>query len=158
MNHMIGDGSTYYAIWAALGGKDSSVPKFDPTRKPEFEAAQREALGEDQVNWAQSGGVKLMFLGSMIGNGLWGNKLEIHAWYVNNDFIEAQKKQSKEAGEVPFVSSNDIITSWFFKRNKCDYAMMAVNFRDRLLDLTTANAGNYEGVINYWPEEFENPA
>merc|ERR1712025_1434921 len=34
---------------------------------------------------------------------------------------------------------------------------MSVNFRGKLCGLTDANAGNYEGGIQFWPDEFRNP-
>jgi len=159
MSHVIADGCTYYALWNALGGAvDASVPSLNPERNPEFDAAVKDALGESKVNWMESGSMKLMFIRNLIRNKFKGKPLELHAWYVNEDFVEAQKKVAKEAGDVPFVSANDILTSWFAKRNKCDYAMMAINFRDRLLDLSASHAGNYESVVAYWPDEFETPA
>ena len=156
MSHVFADGSTYYALWAALGGgAGAPAPKLNPVRKPAFEAAMREALGPAQYAWQHSGGVKAMFVGTLLGNALWGKPLAVRAWYANAEFIAAQKSQAP--GDVPFVSTNDILTSWFFRRNKCDYGLMAVNFRGRLLDLTAADAGNYEGCITYWPHEFATP-
>ena len=51
---------------------------------------------------------------------------------------------NNETIEIPYVSTNDIITSWFFRTRNHDYGMMLVNFRNRICGLTDTDAGNYE--------------
>jgi hypothetical protein len=48
---------------------------------------------------------------------------------------------------VPFVSTNDIISSAFMKGVGAPMGAMAANFRDRLDGLTKDHAGNYEALV-----------
>ena len=62
---------------------------------------------------------------------------------------------------MPFVSTNDALTSWFFREMKCDINVMVANFRSRrpaILDLTEHHAGNYEANVPYFPGDVERPA
>ena len=48
--------------------------------------------------------------------------------------IEIEEKKSLK--KVQFISTNDLLTSWLFTLVKCDVGMMAVNFRNRINDIT----------------------
>eukprot|EP01040_Poterioochromonas_malhamensis_P002370 gene2370-2517_t len=56
-----------------------------------------------------------------------------------------------------FLSTNDILTSWFFKVMKSSYGFMAVNYRNRLKDYTHNHAGNYEGLIHFHERDYQSP-
>lgn len=67
--------------------------------------------------------------------------------------MKSKKKQSRQDkatkeeksgayNHAPFVSTNDVITSWFGKQFR--YTAMIVNLRDRLKNLHANLAGNYE--------------
>jgi len=81
--------------------------------------------------------------------------------YVNEDFIAEQKKRhrssSSSSSSVPWVSTNDILTSWFVKTTGADYVMMKISWRHRMGNLTDVVAGNYEGLLHYWSEEADTP-
>ena len=66
-------------------------------------------------------------------------------------------KEEKEEVEPAFVSTNDIVTSWFLQQTQCTFGFMAVNFRNRLEGHTHQHAGNYEHVIFYYPPDYETP-
>lgn len=72
------------------------------------------------------------------------------AWYVDTAWLEEQKRSFKS-----FVSSNDVLTSWFLK--DFDYGLMSVNFRGRLCDLDATYAGNYKKGLAFWPEDVTSP-
>ena len=52
-------------------------------------------------------------------------------------------------GGVPYVSTNDVLTSWLMTSSTSDVGLMAVNWRGRLGGVTRRHAGNYENVIFY---------
>jgi hypothetical protein len=63
---------------------------------------------------------------------------------------EAKEKAAREVdGGVPFVSTNDVLTSWFLQRCGCKYGLMAMNLRNRIVGHTEKHAGNYTFLIFY---------
>lgn len=83
----------------------------------------------------------------------------VHA--VDPAWIAQQKARAVEEAQVPFVSTNDVLTSWFFSEMKCDINIMLANFRSRtpaILDLAEHHAGNYEANVPYFPGDIEKPA
>ena len=80
---------------------------------------------------------------------------------IDPAWIAQEKAAAKAEAEVPFVSSNDALTSWFFREMKCDINIMVANFRSRtpaVLDLTDRHAGNYEANVPYFRGDVEQPA
>jgi hypothetical protein len=66
-------------------------------------------------------------------------------------------RQALATSRVDFVSTNDILTSWFFHICRTQVGQMAFNFRNRIPELTDSHAGNYEGMIGYQPEDYSHP-
>ena len=58
---------------------------------------------------------------------------------------------------VPFVSTNDVITSAVCNASGSFMAMMAVNFRGIVDEVEIGDAGNYQNVILYRPADYQNP-
>jgi hypothetical protein len=52
---------------------------------------------------------------------------------------------------VSFVSTNDVLTSWFLTNANCPFGLMAVNVRNKIEHHTDQHAGNYENCILYHP-------
>ena len=55
------------------------------------------------------------------------------------------------------ISTNDIITSAFFRATRCDLGLMAMNLRPRVPDLADLHAGNYETVLVLRSKDYEAP-
>ena len=85
-------------------------------------------------------------------------------WLIRPEWIQEQKRlfqQTRQPNDPEFISSNDVITSWFARQMKDDAIMMAVNMRDRDTNDTTTTAlhvGCYLSGMICFPEEYENPA
>merc|ERR1712046_43074 len=79
-------------------------------------------------------------------------------FYVDEEWVGVQKKAATAEGEVPFVSTNDIITSWFFRKVGASAAIMAINLRGRVAGAEDHIAGNYESGLVYRPADFATPA
>ena len=80
---------------------------------------------------------------------------------VDSLWADKEKKKAKEEGSVPFISTNDALTSWFFRHMKSDINIMVANFRSRkpsVLGLSDNNVGNYEANIPYFPEDTVSPS
>ena len=80
---------------------------------------------------------------------------------MDEEWVAAEKERhaaSDATSGVPWVSSNDVLTSWFLRQGGYSYGFMAINLRRKLAGLTDESAGNYEGAIQFWPEEFRQAA
>ena len=67
---------------------------------------------------------------------------------VDTEKVQKMKEESKDE-TVPFLSTNDLITSWFLSNCGCTQGFMAINFQDRLSGHTMMHAGNYNNCIYY---------
>ncbi len=80
---------------------------------------------------------------------------------VDPAWASQEKAKAMKEGQVPFVSTNDALTSWFFREMKSDLNIMVANFRSRtpaVLDLAEQHVGNYEANVPYFPGDVETPA
>ncbi len=161
MNHTLGDGHTYYKLYSMLSA-DSDVEKLDPARVPGFEAAKTEIIGKKETAMFKSAGLGLGIAGTYVGSKMTRREPQnvcIHA--VDPAWVAQEKAKAKQEGQVPFVSTNDALTSWFFREMKSDLNIMVANFRGRepsILGLADHHVGNYEANLPYFPGDVETPA
>ena len=160
MNHTVGDGHTYYRLYGMLDAA-TEVEALDPIRVPGFEEAKTGVIGEDESAMLASAGIALGIVGTYTFAKVTHRKPQnvcVHA--VDPAWIAQEKAMVKEDAQVPFISTNDALTSWFFREMNCDTNLMLANFRNRnpsILDLTDDHAGNYEANVPYFPGDFETP-
>jgi hypothetical protein len=65
---------------------------------------------------------------------------------------------ANNSDQVPFVSTNDVLTIWVLLRNgQPRFGFMVVNLRNRLSGLGADVAGNYQGVVPYLPANWQTP-
>lgn len=156
MSHVIADGATYYQLFCALG--TDAPPALEVERLPDFGPALETHLGAAQAQWKTSGSLISGVLGKLTVRRPFLPRFECRAYYIDSGWVAAEKQQHDPASGVPFVSTNDVVTSWFLNRGAYDYGMMMVNFRGRLAGATAAHAGNYEGDLQLFPDMFATPA
>ena len=164
LSHVLGDGFTYYRLFGALDQRPCEVngtiyqanqgparARLNPWRKPDFPQAVAQALGPQQA-WPSS---RFARWGSLL-DAMMRPKHRWHAWYVDATWLKGEKQrfQDEQGG---FVSSNDVLTSWFFTAGNFDYGIMSVNFRGRLCGLDKTHAGNYKAGLAFWPSDFASP-
>ena len=161
MNHTVGDGHTYYRLYGMLDA-DTEVEALDPIRVSGFEEAKTSVIGENESAMLASAGFGLGIVGTYMLAKLTHRepqRVSVHA--IDPDWIAQEKAKAREEGRVPFVSTNDALTSWFFREMKCDTNIMVANFRSRepaIVELTDDHAGNYEANVPYFPGDVETPA
>ena len=146
--HILGDGHTYYQLWNMLTNA-ARVEALSASRKLEADAGM-EAKIEHSIATDWGLGADFVF-------GLAVEKLRslaaaafpfvrppspfaLRFRYLDVDFVARAKAKAKAEGEVPFVSTNDVVTSWFLKA--FPVGTMAINFRNRLAGLGDNDAGN----------------
>lgn len=161
MNHTLGDGHTYYKLYSMLSA-DTDVEVLDPVRVTGFEEAKARVIGEKENAMFTSAGLGFGIMGSYLGAKITRHKPQnicIHT--IDPDWVIQEKAKAKEEKQVPFVSANDAITSWFFREMKSDLNIMVANFRSRepsVLGLNNHHAGNYEANVPYFPGDVDTPA
>jgi hypothetical protein len=161
MNHTVGDGHTYYRLYAMLDA-DTEVEALDPIRVSGFEEAKTEVIGEDESAFFTSAGFGLGIMGTYFLTKLPHREpqnLCVHS--IDPAWVSQEKATAKEEARVPFVSTNDALTSWFFREMKSDTNIMVANFRSRkpsIVSLTDDHVGNYEANVPYFPGDVERPS
>lgn len=160
LSHVIADGHTFYSLHNALSA-DHEVVALRPQRKVEAHPAIDKALGGPEQALLMSAvpkGFYFFMATRTLASLLIGPRTEFQMYTVDASFVEQQKAAAKVSGDVPFVSTNDVITSAVCKASGSFLAMMAVNFRGRVEELDDRDAGNYQNVIPYRSEDYQTPA
>lgn len=159
MSHAVGDGYTFYAIHNMLLSSGECTAMV-VQRIPTAEKVGLAAMGEEEFTILQSGkffahmikGV----LQSLLHSLFWGNQFHLRYFIVDSNKMTQQKSKAATL-TVPFVSTNDVIVSWFFANTNSTFCLMALNFRNRFVGHFNSHAGNYEGVITYMKGDYETP-
>jgi hypothetical protein len=152
ISHVIADGYTYYEILNLLS-LNTQMKVLNPVRKSGFTKSLETALGKKEANFPGTAG----YMFNAMGNMMFGSKPKVRAHFIDRDKVAAAK--AKEAGQsVPFVSTNDVVTSVFGKLTKTNVLEMAIDMRNRLPDYTKTDAGNYEFALYYRPEDYATPS
>ena len=155
-NHSLVDGHGFYRLYGMLS-RETTVEALSPVRKQELAARILEATGgEPSLMAASPPGFLLRFVGGMLRNKLFP-ATESLGFVVDPAWIEGRKAASR-GDDAPYVSTNDVITSAFFRACEPDCASMTINFRGRVEGCTDDDVGNYEDMVTYMPADFETPA
>lgn len=161
MNHTLGDGHTYYSLYNMLSA-DSEVRALEPTRVQGFEDEKADLIGAKESAFLTSPGLGLGIVGTyLLGKVSRRGPQHVSLHVLDQALVDAQKEQARAEGEVPFVSTNDVVTSWFLGEMGSDANLMLANFRSRtppIGGLGEERAGNYEANIPYFPGDVESAA
>ena len=170
LNHAVGDGATYYKLLHMLCSiQEECIVPLNPIRDTGYKEKAIARLGKKEKAF-QAGTAKMLFF-------MWGLFKAIPFYdplstahrlqyaYLNPSKIKEAKADAMQKQEqgihtnaiVPFVSTNDIITSWFMRETQCDYGDIVINMRGRLEGITDVSAGNYQCMIAYHKKDFETP-
>jgi len=161
MNHTLGDGHTYYSLYSMLG-LDTETEELDPVRLSDFEAAKTAIIGKKETAMLNSASLAFGIIGTYLG-AKFGRRppQNVSVNEVDSAWVTKEKARARQEAQVPFVSSNDLLTSWFFRKMETDVHIMVVNFRSRqpsILNLSDVHVGNYEANLPYFPGDIESPA
>jgi len=152
LNHIVGDGHTFYQLYGMLN--EQSKPRaLIVDRLQEFEAICDGLIGTETKNW-----FKPLFILKSVLKKLFCKPYLSTIHSVDFSAIEDLKLEYKKQRPDEFISTNDILTSWYFSKFKIDVGSMVVNTRDRLPQLTQDHAGNYQVIIMYQKGDFEQPS
>ncbi|KAJ3003990.1 UNVERIFIED_CONTAM: hypothetical protein HDU68_005394 [Siphonaria sp. JEL0065] len=128
--HGIGDSYSFFALYKMLAS--TTVPYAMIFDRIKIEEAFATAL-PDYANDIKSSSMA-------IKSSVWASISG-----PSEEWIKEQKEIAIKDGG--FVSTNDCIASWFFKKTNCEYASIAVNMRNRVENVTDLHFGNYQGLV-----------
>jgi hypothetical protein len=160
LSHAIADGATYYSLYAMLGQGGAEPRALCAERKSvlEYEAAANALTGGTFYEWRTwmfSPGTLLNIVGTLA---LGAAPRPISA-AVPSDWLARQKAAAAGAdGPGSFVSSNDIVTSALARLAGYDVLLMAANMRGKLDMLDSSDAGNYDTLVSFLPEDVASPS
>jgi hypothetical protein len=168
------------------GLADDQVTALSPARHAGFADANALALGEAEATFNQSCGWICSMLCAVCRGCCCGcccrvAKPKQQVFLVSDSWVNEEKNcacpsaelsgKAASAGNpvcvgpgapppVPanyFVSSNDVLSSWFYRTTKADMALMAVNMRGRQTPARAEDAGNYESLLLFRPQDCDSP-
>ena len=126
MSHLLGDAHTFYTVAQGLG-VCSDTPAMQPARRAlDVAPATTWRLWnpwqavKDKILWGAT-------MSGWMRNAMKGGPLVYRAYQVDASWVAAQKaqcgskaRQSEDSSPQPaFVSTNDVLTSWFFTTGGC---------------------------------------
>jgi hypothetical protein len=152
LSHLVGDGYTFYTLFSYLDPKVTIKP-LNAVRKLEFPDKIDEVYGKEFQQYLTGWGLVTVIYLMLFGK----KPLSVIARIDPQKLRTLKKRYQDENGPHFFVSTNDLITSWFFRTVKASYGMMCINFRNRWPRYTSEDVGNYEGVIMYHEEDYQSP-
>jgi len=169
MSHVTVDGHGYYQIYNALMNETeaSNMPRLEVYRVRESIQIRDEVMGKADRVFLAPGHIAGLLFGLLYDVFMWPFMksrlvVEKRIVYIDNGKMEAYKKTlliDNPHDGVSFVSTNDVITSWFLTRSKANFGFMAFNLRDRLRLHGNSIAGNYSDLLYYRvPEDSQTPA
>ncbi|CAE7626673.1 unnamed protein product, partial [Symbiodinium pilosum] len=154
LSHIIADGYIYYRLLSMLTCKLTPIVAFSPVRKAAFNEERWRAVGRSEYDFIFSPGFLLNCLTSKLLRGT----PRCHAYLINQEKVRELKALAAEDEQVQYLSTNDILFSSFAKLFGARACSMAVNFRGRLANVTEEDAGNYQGLLWFGPEDVASPS
>jgi len=150
MSHTVGDGHTFYNIMNQLSAPEE-VRALEPTRKLDFSKNATELLEtSDETCQKQLMSSWIVgALGNVMKRTFAGHKTRVFRGLIDDEQIATLKADAQRRGTVPFVSTNDIITSAFANATAAHTCMMAMDLRERMHGLTERHAGSYVNCLMF---------
>mmetsp|Transcript_42786 Transcript_42786/g.69561 ORF Transcript_42786/g.69561 Transcript_42786/m.69561 type:complete len:275 (-) Transcript_42786:130-954(-) len=156
-------------------GSNSDVVTLNPERNMDFGAAHKQAIGggEDKDTYFWKILPAHIFEAAKCKLLRREDAVDVVGFHVNDAWVRQRKESHKEkltqskedakassAPLTPFVSTNDILTSWWFNYAETTIGLMACNMRGKLpKNICDFNdAGNYEQEMLFCPADFETPS
>ncbi|GMH60257.1 hypothetical protein TL16_g03011 [Triparma laevis f. inornata] len=153
ISHVIADGRTYYDIFNMLS-PGTSVRELNSARAMTFSETMRDACGRKELAWMDS----LPAICMMIPVMACPKKPVCCAFEIDPARVEEMKASAARDGGVPYVTTNDILTSGFFNECNSRIGMMGIDCRGKIDGVGEDMAGNYVSALSIDPDTFATPA
>jgi hypothetical protein len=168
MSHVIGDAATFYALYAMLE-PSRPVPTIDATRLPAFNpAALLKALGPEVVSGhtlLPNSEPKLLQQMLKMHHATEKKRVQkaMSLLHVNEGWIISQKENlllNANVAGFEYLSTNDLLSSWFFSQSDADAGMVQIDCRGRIPGIpgpSDFRPGSYISFIMCLKEDFSTP-
>ena len=128
-SHLLGDGNTYYKLYSMFSCNRSVTTLIAPRRHDFVECSKGLFRVREIVNYK-------LFLFRAVLFTLLPKPRSLRAFLTEIDpkWVAAEKKRycPPHDSSHSFVSTNDILVSWFMRTAEIDFCMMAFNARERI--------------------------
>lgn len=164
--HRIGDGCTFYNLYQMLDPR-VSIQALNPARKLDVLDNIETLMNRKMAEGVTGAFIKLIFVrdimrtsfrNSLGGSGVF--KFHQRTFLLDQDYLREKKLEHDPVEcqyDCPFISVNDIITSSCFNVSNPDFAMMAINFRDKVPNCDRYDAPNYINAVIYGKTDYNTP-
>jgi len=150
LSHVIGDAHAFYTVYGMLQ-PGAKVVALNPERKEDFAKLAQHFHGGFDHTFTPNirRGIKPV-LGSL------------HTFCKSVDqppslLLVDSKWVAQQKADAPACSTNDILTSMLLRKSSACYGIMPVNLRNRILDVSCSDAGNYWRPQEILEDEFQTP-
>ena len=155
LSHMLGDGSTYYKVYSMLGEKEPVIAMTVARQLEYQQAAVKMVRLPDLVK-------SPFFLWRMLLFTVLNKFYPVCAFLAELDptwvaeqkqqavqhALQQQQRSSTASSEPAFVSTNDVLTSWFVNVLDLDFCIMALNARQRVPSAAVVGSGSFTILHN----------
>ena len=77
---------------------------------------------------------------------------------VNLQWVAEQKRVANLSSDVPYVTTNDVLSSLLLKLSGAGVGAIPYNYRGRIPCVTEDHVGNYGGLLGLQPPDFADPS
>lgn len=161
ISHSAADGHTYYEILNMLAPAAEVWPFKVERRQDFFPELLNQSLGKEEQGWMMSCSL-ITSVTCSIMCGCKGQARQL-AFEVDEAKVAKMKEEALQRNtsdpslQVPFVSTNDILTSHFGIVSGQRIMMMAMDLRGRVPGVGRKDAGCYTARLVLDPKSFEDP-
>lgn len=181
MSHVLGDGATLYRIYQMLSQAEEVVSLY-PERVMEHQDflhessyiagscwlpeasttdnAQIEALINSKAMRSTPNSRFITGLNKTLSSSDGHERAFSYSggmFRINTDKIEEIKQKHVPSENAPWVSTNDILSSWFLSLSNPSLGVIAVDARNHNEQLTSAHVGNYQVALLHTKDEYSTP-
>ena len=156
LSHGVADIRAYYALLGMLLSDHKAPYALDLESIPNEDSLVREAFGSSAFDLQHHVLANVVKGARGLLERFVFNRTGREQWFLVNDDVMADEKlaiQSNLASVsgVSFVSTNDVLTSWFFRKSTASLGLMCVDYRDTVLS-HYSDKGSTAGTIgrNRW--------
>lgn len=149
--HTLTDGKAFYLISNMLS-QSQKVQKLTPERVDATKEIQN-IQGKKKHNWLMSALYQIPTAPK-----LFLRRYPSQHIFLNEKWISDQKRLYKATQETPYISTNDILSSAYFRLSQADCGIMAVDPRGKVKTLKEKMAGYYAFGFIYFKDQFKFPA
>jgi len=173
LSHVIGDAATFYTLYAMLDPAGPPPRRLDPERLGasfSLDAAARVfgaqfAAGHSSLPSSRRKGIADALRLYEAGSRAPARRKAASLHVIDEAWVARQKQAhvaAAVAAGVEFVSSNDVLASWYYNSAGATTGTLAVDCRGRMAGVPAATAelrpGNYLAPIYCVADEFGSPA